>query len=113
MRANRIAMTLLCIWGVIVFAGGFAIGYPAFVVNGNIFIILGFSVAAALYLLAGYALRCRVWGVRWWGSLLCVASMAILFLAHMLISWAGIALNLTALICIVASWNFDPESGSA
>ena len=60
------------------------------------------------YCTAGFAMRRRRWGVRWWGAGLCIISLcflALYFRPHVVIL---IAINLGALGLLLASWNEQP-----
>ena len=104
MRLNTIASALFWFWGVLVLLVGFAIGYPAFAMHEDIAPLLLFAIWGVSFCLGGFALRRRRWGVRWWGSFLCIISAGALLLAQVKLSLLGVAINLAALGLVLGSW---------
>ena len=61
------------------------------------------------YCLAGFAMRRRRWGVRWWGAGLCILSVCVLALYFSSQGVILIVINLGALGLLLASWNEQPD----
>ena len=105
-----IASIAFWLWGILVLLIGFAIGYPALMIDGSAMFLILFGVWGIAYCLGGYALAKRRWGVRWWGTSLCVLSIIVLLLAQVKISMVGALINLIALGLIIASWKQTYEN---
>ncbi len=103
-RFNSVASILFWLWGVIVLSVGFAVGYPNLMAHESANPLFLFCLWGAAYCVGGFALGGRRWGVRWWGSLLCVGSIAVLLLVRVQLSPLGVAVNVMALGFILASW---------
>lgn len=88
----------------LVLLSGFSIAYPSFAENGNVVPLLIFTVWGAVYCAGGFAIRRRVWGVRWWICVVCVMSVIALFISHAVIAYAGIILNIAILALVINSW---------
>lgn len=98
------ASAIFWIWGILLLVSGVAVGYPALASSGN-FVPLVLMVAwGSTYCVGGFALRRKVWGVRWWSSVLCLFSVAILLVVGVKVSMLGAAVNVLALVLIVLSW---------
>ena len=108
MRFNSIASALLWFWGVLVLLAAFAIGYPALVTHRSMAPLLLLGAWGVAYCVGGFALRKRRWGVRWWGSALCVVSALVLLLMQVALSLPGAAINIAALGFILGSWRAQP-----
>src|SRR6185295_521177 len=91
-RSNRLASILFWFWGVFLLLSGFAVGYPALMVRGALGPLLFLCTWGLACCVAGFALRRGRWGVRWWGSALCVVSSVLLLLLHSPASLVGVAL---------------------
>ena len=103
-RLLSVASILFWLCGVLLLVSAIAIGYPALATRGSFGPLLLLVVWGAAYLVGGYALRRRVWGVRWWGSALSVLSSVALLTVQIRLSLVGVAVNLVALTLIILSW---------
>jgi len=95
---------LFWVWGILVLLSGFAIGYPAVATRGAFGPLVVTAVWGIAYCLGGFALRRRQWGVRWWGSALCIISTLVLLVIQVRVSSLGVAVNVAALVLIAMSW---------
>lgn len=108
-RWNSTASRLLWFWGVLLFLGSFAIGYPALKTQGNLAPLIALGVWGIATCLAAFALPKRLWGVRWWGSVLCVLSMLVMLVMGVKLSILGIGINAAVLAMILMSWKHHPQ----
>ena len=104
LRLNSIASTLFWVWGVLILLVGFAVGYPALMQHGLVMPLFSFGLWGASFCFGGYALRRRLYGVRWWGSIICVLSVIVLLFARVQLSLVGMLINTVSLGLIIASW---------
>lgn len=103
---NASASALMWLWGFLALLSAAALGFPALALNGTVLPMAMFGGWGVAHCLAAFALRKRRWGVRWWGSALCVLSAAwLLLMPRMMISLLGAAINVGALLLILFSWN--------
>ena len=58
-------------------------------------------------------MRRRIWGVRWWGSVLVGLSAVVLLIAQFKLSLFGVAVNVVALALIILSWRVLAPTSAA
>jgi hypothetical protein len=104
-RRLGLASTLLWLWGAIVLAVGFAVGYAAYATKGTLLPLLLFLSWGVAVCHSAIAMRKARWGVRWWGAALCALAIIGLLLSSVRIALFGIALNAFVLWVIVSSWS--------
>lgn len=104
---NLVSSILFWFWGICILIGIFVM---ILMHGGRIppTIPLTFALWGVAFCAAGFAMRRRRWGVRWWGAGLCVVSVVILLVFYTPQVIIGIAINLGALGLLLASWDEKP-----
>jgi hypothetical protein len=108
-----VACILFWLWGVLLLLSAVAIGYPAMVTRSSIAPAALLVVWGVAYVIGGFALRRRIWGVRWWASALSGLSAVVLFIVQYKLSLLGVAVNVAALALIILSWRVLAPTSAA
>jgi hypothetical protein len=105
---NLVASILFWFWGICVLIGIFVV---LLMRGANVapWLPLVFIAWGIAFCAAGFAMRRRRWGVRWWGAGLCVISIVWLLVFYTPQILIGIVINLGALGLLLASWREIPR----